>query len=215
MASSLNQCFVRYESGTYPIGNSPADAVIMRDAFAENACHLADEMTQPRVQWAPKTGEYLTAGSATLERVKVVGFGPFPITMRPDGSTSLLVVRINAMVNSAITTSTQTMYAFLGDGSKSSWSGSVASPGSAVQVYSFSNTSAAWLTPSVGSQSYVYLDPTHAGPLLGPVPSPGATSGANVAAANIYMATLTLVVVQTDASAVQIHAVSAREYIGT
>lgn len=210
MASSQNKCFVRYEAGAYPIGNSPTDAALMRDAFAENACHLADEMTQPRVQWSPKTGEYLTAGTTTLRRVKVVGFGPFPITMRPDGSSSRLVVRISAMVNSAITTSAQTMYAFLGSGS--SWSGPV--PSSATQGYSVSNTSAAWLTPSIGSQ-YVYLDPAYSASLLGPVPSPGATSGANVALANIYMATLTLVAVQTDANAIQVHAVSAREYIGT
>lgn len=211
MASSQNKCFVRYESGAYPVGNSPADAALMRDAFSENVCHLADEMTQPRVQWSALTGQYISSGDAVNTLSKIASWGPFPVTMRPDGSTSWLVVRVNALVTSG----THTLYAVMGNGSRSAWSSSLTALGPERQNYSVSNTSAAWLTPSVGSEQYLYLDASGAGSLLTPVPSPGATSGANLAAANIYMATLTLVAYQSTANVIRINAVSAREYIGT
>lgn len=212
MASSLNQCFVRYESGAYPVGNSPTDASLMRDAFSENVCHLADEMTQPRVQWSALTGQYISSGDAVDTLSKIASWGPFPVTMRPDGSTSWLVVRINALLATA---GTHILYAVLSDGSRSGWSSALSLNGPSKQTYSMSSTSAAWLTPAVGSEQYVYATPGEASALLAPVPSPGATSGANLAAANIYMATLTLVAYQSTANVIRINAVSAREYIGT
>lgn len=217
MATSNQKCFVRYEAGGWGVGNDPASAALVRDSYAENVCHLADSAGQVRVAWSSK-GTALGAGDTVDQPGKVLSFGPFPLSIREDGSSFRVRVRVHATCS---TVADQLIHVVLGDGSRAeaetyiAYSSSSSSNPNHLVYRLTSATSPGWIdvySPSLTDYAYLRADQTPA--LVGNVESPGEVSGASMRATSIYWAHLSVYVYQTSANAVSINAVYAAEYIG-
>lgn len=218
MATSTQKCFVRYESGGWGVGNDPASSSLVRDGYVENACHLADSAGQVRVAWSSK-GTALTAGDSVDKPAKIVSFGPFPLTLREDGSSFRMRVRLHATCS---TVADQLVHLVLGDGSRAeaetyiAYSATSSANPNHLVYRMTSATTPGWVdvySPSLIDYAYLRADQT--APLLQSVSSPGAVSGASMRATSVYMAHLSVYAYQTSANAISINAVYAAEYVGT
>lgn len=90
----------------FPTANSPIGPVTARDFAVNNAMHYADIHAQNRAQLAQLAGTYIEALSpVTAQWVPAWTGGSFPVSLRPDGSSYRLRVRIaGACENAAFKT---------------------------------------------------------------------------------------------------------------
>lgn len=110
---------VDFATSLYGAADDPMDTVMMRDGVAHGLLHAADSMAQVRVNYhpiaagvavdsdsfetietspAPTTGQWYRVGGAP--------FGPWPLTLRADGSGYKLRIRIGGALSSGTDTAT-------------------------------------------------------------------------------------------------------------
>lgn len=83
---------------------APVDTFVARDFLMNNAAHMADQAGQVRVNWMVDDGSsgitVINVGSVGLSPYgRAIAFGPFPISIRDDGSSYRMRVRVRGYYN--------------------------------------------------------------------------------------------------------------------
>jgi hypothetical protein len=206
MANSLHEIWVRYDDTAELVTQTAVNAAIVRDCILNNSSHLCDEATQVRVNYAAKDGTYLETVGETGRQL-LMTFGPFPLRMRPDGSSVKMRVRLNGSLAAA---GTEDILFILGDAE--SWHSGVEGDEN-VATFELGSTTPSWVDAHVDNIISVPAGETPS--LLTNIVSYGAVSGADPVAVPIYMAFLHVVAVnQQSANQIRVSGVYAAEYIG-
>ena len=110
MSTSISERIVRTDEGLYGDAGEYVDTVLMRRVVANNLHHAADSMGQVRVNyWPAKPFGGNLAGFAETDGIDEAGrwylmggcpMGPWPLTLRADGTPYRLVIRMAAAVSS-------------------------------------------------------------------------------------------------------------------
>lgn len=218
MSTSIHEGIVAVATTKFAGSNDPVGSAITRDVILNNLCHYADEYGQVRVTWSGQS----VAGEFAVDYLEIdpelttqiVTFGPFPITLREDGSSYKMRVRIGGASSAGHSV---TFYAALVPYVESA-AFYASPPTDATWAGSTSSTSAAWLTgASLGVNAYetmVGLSPSEATAALTPTATPrdlGGDRGSVVQA----LCVLNISATSTNvASSPRLYAVYAAEYVG-
>ena len=139
---------------------SPIATWIVRDGLIETINHLADEQAQPRINWMAADSallsgtqdQYLTTATptATGEYTRIAAFGPFPLSIMPDGNTPY---KLRILIAGASSAGDSVEFGVtIAEGLVGSESD--ISEGTADETKKFdavTSTTPAWLTPTNGS----------------------------------------------------------------
>jgi hypothetical protein len=207
MSNSLHKIWVRYDDTAEFVTQTSLNAAVTRDCILNNSSHLCDEATQVRVNYAAKDGTYLETVGETGRQL-LMRFGPFPLRMRPDGSSAKMRVRLNGSLAAA---GTEDVLFVLGGAD--AWRTGVEGDEN-VATFELGSTTPGWVDAHTDNIISVPAAETPA--LLTNIVSYGAVSGADPVAVPIYLAFLHVVAVdQQSANQIRISGVYAAEYIGT
>jgi hypothetical protein len=160
-------------------------------ALANNALHYADEMSQVRVAWRALSGQKLifkASGAVVNTFYRIAAFGPFPWTLKSDGTPYVARVRLAGF--SSDNTNTITLRAVLStpDRSRQNSSAYIGDTANTMDATSASSTSA-WL---VGASTKMEPTKEHAGESIRRMHVITATGGTKVETVEVCMMTLSI-----------------------
>ena len=208
MVSSLHKGYIAHSAT--PFGNYyPVSSAVYHDTL-DSALHLHDEYAQVRVNWpARAAGVYFSAGGTTVGTwYPIVAFA-CPMSMRGDGTSFRLRVRVTASMSAA---NSGAFRAVLSSPDRAGYYANRGTAAGNTSEASTSSTTAVVLSPA---SNIVYMDIDMAREAIGDMRGYDAVSGATPVDITICDAALTIWAKTTNAAATpRVFGVYAAEYIG-
>lgn len=100
-ASSEYAVWRRFDVANSFTADKPIDTGLVRDCLVNNALHMYDSSTQQLVNWSvPVGGSVLAPETPGTDFTPIVSFGPFPLRIKSDQTTTRIVVRLGVSTTS-------------------------------------------------------------------------------------------------------------------
>lgn len=209
-ATSSTGCYVRH-ADSYFADKQPVDASLYQDGLLASLVHLGDEAAQVRVAWVAKdSSSYLTPRSVASTAIwyPVVRYGPFPVSIRADGTSYEWRVRLAAYTSNVHQITFRAALTTLAREEEDV----VAYGGNVVEAASSSGTSA-WLSPTGGSNTIVLSAP-QVEDATTTIPSLAGVGGANVDVEVVWCVLAVWCKTANTGSTPRLTGVYAAEYVG-
>lgn len=204
-ANSIYGSYIRVPTSAFNDGD-PVDVANVRDGLVNNAIHLADECAQVRVNAVFATGSYAKSGDFSTGTHIVSQFGPFPITLRPDGTSYRLRTRF--LVRSANGVSV-TFHVVLAPPSLAI--DGFAREGTNYAKFSVTSTTETWTAPA----ALLYMDTGVVNASFSPpISTPTAIGEATTTSVVAAQAILTVYATQASAANARLSGAYAAEFVG-
>ena len=190
--------------------SDPVDTANVRDGIVNNAIHTAEESGQVLVNTILPDGVTVTSGEPTSSYHKVVTFGPFPLSLRADGSTFRIRTRVLGYSddNTATVVFLVVLAPFL------SGVGAIGANAGGVASGSTSSTTEAWIDMTNDYGDLLYMDAARVLSSQYPLTTPTSVGGSYYTQTPAILACLHVYSVQASASNAVVGGVYAAEYAG-
>lgn len=186
--------------------NYPVDTAHVRDGIVNNAVHTADMSGQVRINFVYPEADRQAMGVPDADGAqRLISFGPFPLSIRPDGSSYRL--RLRALCNS-------------NDGSSVSFRAVLAPYASSIPGASSSIENEASITTTSTTESWrdfnqlIYMPRAQVAAAFGTLQSPTTVGGSSYTSVQACLASVTIFVNQTVDVAAELAGLYAAEFIG-
>lgn len=203
---SLHGAYVRFPATAFG-DNRPVDVSYARDCIANNAAHIADEAGQVRINFVHIAGAYYQGATDSVDYQPInPTFGPFPLSIKSDGGSYNLVVRVRGFLDGAGSVNVRAVLSKKGD-APSVVNGTVQTQYTSQNCTS---TTDAWLT---ATDDYCLLSATSVAAASSQWNIPNAAGDESIYTTQVCVAYLT--VFSKGSAGFRLTGLYAREYIGT